>query len=191
MAVFICFKGGCECVLIGTEEIRMFEKGEYIVCNNIGVCLVEDVTEKNINGIEQEKLYYILQPVNSLDSKIYSAVDNKKMAMRRIISKEKVSDLMKKLSDLETLSIDNEKNREEVYKQTLHKGECMGWAQIIKTVYCRKKEKAEQGKKITTTDTKYLKMAEDYLYHELAVSMNVKPIEVKERILNEIGMESV
>ena len=42
----------------------MFEKGEYIVCNNIGVCLVEDVTQKDMDGNIQEKLYYILQPLD-------------------------------------------------------------------------------------------------------------------------------
>lgn len=167
----------------------VFEKGEYIVCNNIGVCLVEDVTPKDMDGIMQEKLYYILQPLDSIDSRIYSAVDNQKMAMRRIISNQEVGGLLDELREIEVLSVENEKRREEVYKETLYKCECIGWAQLIKTIYCRKKEKASQGKKITTTDTKYLKKAEDYLYHELAVSLNLKPIEIKERILGEIGVE--
>lgn len=169
----------------------MFEKGEYIVCNNIGVCLVEDVTSKDMDGVVQEKLYYILQPLDSIDSKIYSSVDNQRMAMRKVISCDEIPELMEGIGEVDILSVDNEKRREEIYKETLHKCECIGWAQIIKTVYSRKKEKASQGKKITTTDTKYLKMAENYLYHELAVSMNLKPIEVKERILNEIGIENV
>lgn len=167
----------------------MFEKGEYIVCNNIGVCLVEDITPKDMDGVKQEKLYYILQPLDSLDSKIYSAVDNTKMVMRRIISSDEVTSLLGELSDIDVLDVDNEKRREEIYKETLYQCDCVGWAKIIKTIYYRKKEKASQGKKITTTDSKYLKKAEDYLYHELAVSMHLEPIDVKERVLNEIGIE--
>lgn len=168
----------------------MFKKGEYIVCNNIGVCLVEDVTQKDMDGNIQEKSYYILQPLESLDSKIYSAVDNQKMVMRRIISNDEVSVLMDKLGEIDVLSVDNEKRREEIYKETLHECNCIGWAKIIKTIYQRKQEKATQGKKITATDTKYLKMAEDYLYHELSISMKMEPIEVRERVLSEIGIEN-
>lgn len=170
-------------------EKMIFEKGEYIVCHNIGVCLVEDVTPKDMDGVMQEKLYYILKPLDSVDSKIYSAVDNQKMVMRRIISQKEVRHLLDELKEIEVLSVDNEKRREEIYKETLGKCECVGWAQLIKTIYCRKKEKASQGKKITTTDTKYLKKAEDYLYHELAVSLNLKTIDVKERVLEEIGIK--
>ncbi|MBP3889065.1 MAG: CarD family transcriptional regulator [Cellulosilyticum sp.] len=167
----------------------IFEKGEYIVCNNVGICLVEDVTPKDMDGVMQEKLYYILQPLDSVDSRIYSAVDNEKMAMRRVISNEEVENLLDEMKEIEILSVDNEKRREEIYKETLHKCECIGWAQLIKTIYCRKKEKASQGKKITTTDSKYLKKAEDYLYHELAISLNLEPIDIKERVLGEIGIE--
>lgn len=169
----------------------MFEKGEYIVCNNIGVCLVEDVTKKNMDGIPQDKVYYILQPLDCRDSKIYSAVDNQKMTMRRILSMEEVAKLMGKLSDMDVISVDNEKRREEIYKKTLQQCECISWAKLIKTIYCRKKEKMSQGKKITATDTKYLKKAEDYLYHELAISMKLEPMEVKKQILSEIGIENI
>ena len=113
------------------------------------------------------------------------------MAMRRIISNEEVASLMEKLSEIDVLSVDNEKRREEIYKETLHQCDCIGWAKIIKTIYQRKQEKIAQGKKITATDTKYLKMAEDYLYHELSVSMQIKPIDVRERVLSEIGIENV
>ncbi|MBE6024906.1 MAG: CarD family transcriptional regulator [Cellulosilyticum sp.] len=169
----------------------MFEKGEYIVCNNIGVCLVEDVTPKDMDGVVQERLYYILQPLDSVDSKIYSSVDNKKMAMRKVISSREGNRLLGSLEDIETLDIEFEKRREEIYKTTLHKCECTGWLQIIKTVYLRKKEKISQGKKITATDTKYLKKAEEYLYRELSISMELQPIEVKERILNQIGVANI
>lgn len=167
----------------------IFEKGEYIVCNNVGICLVKDVTPKDMDGVMQEKLYYILQPLDSVNSRIYSAVDNEKMAMRRVISNEEVENLLDEMKEIEILSVDNEKRREEIYKETLHKCECIGWAQLIKTIYCRKKEKASQGKKITTIDSKYLKKAEDYLYHELAISLNLEPIDIKERVLDEIGIE--
>lgn len=164
----------------------MFEKGEYIICNNVGVCRVEDITSKDMM---QDKLCYILQPLDLLDSKIYSAVDNKKMAMRRILSRDEISTVLDQLGDIDVLSVDNEKKREEVYKETLYKCDCIGWAKIIKTIYTRKKEKAKQGKKMTAVDSKYLKKAEDFLYREIAISMELEPDDAKERVLSEIGVE--
>lgn len=164
----------------------MFEKGEYIICNNVGVCRVEDITSKDMM---QDKLCYILQPLDLLDSKIYSAVDNQKMAMRRILSKDEISNVLDQLGGIDVLSVDNEKKREEVYKETLYKCDCIGWAKIIKTIYIRKKEKAKQGKKMTAVDSKYLKKAEDFLYREIAISMELEPDDAKERVLNEIGVE--
>ncbi|MBQ1275104.1 MAG: hypothetical protein U0L26_12910 [Cellulosilyticum sp.] len=113
------------------------------------------------------------------------------MAMRKIISNEEGNDLLDELSGIDVLDVDNEKKREEIYKETLHQCQCIGWAKMIKTIYYRKQEKANQGKKITATDTKYLKMAEDYLYHELSISMQLETISVKERVLNEIGVGSI
>lgn len=171
------------------EEVKMFAKGEYVVCPNIGVCLVEDVTKQDMNKVEQSQLYYVLQPVDCKESKIYSAVDNDKMLMRKVISYDEVPQLIDGLRNISPIEINDEKKREEVYKEALKPCECIGWARLIKTIYDRKEVKAKQGKKMTATDTKYLKKAEDFLYQELAISMKLEPTQVKERILNEIGIE--
>ena len=83
----------------------MFAKGEYIVCDNIGVCLVEDVTKQDMNGVDQNQLYYVLQPVDCKDSKIYSAVDNDKIAMRKVISYDEVRKLMERLGNISPIEI--------------------------------------------------------------------------------------
>ncbi len=44
---------------------------------------------------------------------------------------------------------------------------------IIKSIYARKQERMEQGKKITTTDDKYFKRAEDVLFSELSFVLNI------------------
>ena len=42
---------------------ELFGKGEYIVYGTTGVCLVTDITSMSANGQDQEKLYYVLEPV--------------------------------------------------------------------------------------------------------------------------------
>ena len=38
----------------------MFEKGEYIIYGRSGICKIEDITHLSISGIDQQKLYYVL-----------------------------------------------------------------------------------------------------------------------------------
>ena len=47
----------------------MFEKGEYVVYGSKGVCEITDISTINISGMNREKLYYFLRPVNDRDAK--------------------------------------------------------------------------------------------------------------------------
>ena len=50
---------------------------------------------------------------------------------------------------------------------------------IIKTIYLRRKSRIEEGKKLTYSDEKYYKMAEDNLYGEVAVTLSMTKEEAK------------
>ena len=51
---------------------------------------------------------------------------------------------------------------------------------IIKTIYLRKKERIAEGKKMTYSDEKYYRIAEDNLYGEVAVVLSMTKEEAKE-----------
>ena len=67
----------------------------------------------------------------------------------------------------------NEKLREAQYKECMKSCDCKEWIKIIKTLYLRKRARSAQGKRITSTDEKYLRMAEDYLYTELEIPLGI------------------
>ena len=48
----------------------MFQKGEYIVYGQHGICLVEDITHLNMSEADEKKLYYVLVPVGTRGSRI-------------------------------------------------------------------------------------------------------------------------
>ena len=56
-------------------------------------------------------------------------------------------------------------------------------------MYMRRKDRLEQGKKMTDLDERYFKTAEDNLYSELALSLGMKKDEmvsyITERVLAE------
>lgn len=149
----------------------MFEKGEYIVYGRSGVCRIEDITHLNISGADQKKLYYVLVPLHSRGSRIYFPVDKKDVNARRLITEQEAQTLLEEIRNIPQIGVGNEKLREESYKQALNSCDYRQWAAIIKTLYLRKQERLSQGKKVAAMDERYLKLAEESLYGELAFVM--------------------
>ncbi|MDU5022041.1 MAG: CarD family transcriptional regulator, partial [Clostridiales bacterium] len=73
---------------------------DYIMYGTTGVCKISDITnEKFING--EHRKYYVLTPIYCNDTIIKTPVDNKKVSMRKIISKEDAHLLINSIPNME------------------------------------------------------------------------------------------
>ena len=149
----------------------MFEKGEYIIYGRSGICKIEDITHLSISGIDQQKLYYVLAPLNTRGSRVYFPVDKKDANARRLISEKEAWALLDEIRDIPEIGITNEKLREDAYRQALNSCDYRQWVSIIKTLYQRKQMRISRGKKMGTTDERYMKLAEDARSRERAFVM--------------------
>ena len=163
----------------------MFQVGELIVCDHNGVCRVLDVTQ--MPGLQKGVLYYELEPVYSKGSRIYVPVDSEKLVMRRVSTAEEVEELLEAIPEIETIGIANEKKREEQYREVARRYDCRGWVKIIKTVHMRKKSRSLEGKKITYIDEKYMKLAQENLYGEISIPLEIERSRVGDYIRDRIG----
>lgn len=164
----------------------MFEKGEYIVYGNKGICEVKDITVLDLDGTSKDRLYYVLSPKNQKDSKIFVPVDSNKTIMRRLITKDEAEQLIKSIPQIQEIWVENDKLREEKYKECMRTCQCSEWVRIIRTLYIRMQERIAQGKKVTATDERYFKMAEDNLYSELSIALNVPKEKMEQYITQHI-----
>lgn len=164
----------------------MFKVGDYIICGNNGVCQVEKIGPMKVPGVSKERKYYTLTPVYAGNSTVYTPVDNQKLIMRPVLSKEEARQLIDSITDIETLGIQDEKRREDVYKEALKTCDCKEWVKIIKTLYLRKQSRLAKGKKEITSDEKYLHIAEENLYGELAIPLEIPREEVERFICERI-----
>ena len=151
----------------------MFETGEYVVYGRTGICQVTGVTTMKMDGSSSERLYYILRPGGETEGKIFTPVEGGKQVLRGIITKEEAEKLIDEIPSIETLSIENEKFREDSYKKCIRTCECRDLLRIIKTIYIRKQARLSHGKKTTATDERYLKLAEDHLYSEFSMLLDI------------------
>ena len=164
----------------------MFQKGERVVYGMSGVCTVEDITALGGSGKGEERLYYVLIPLNTKGSHIYTPVDNQKAKIRRILTAEEANALIDSIPEREALRISSEKLREAEYKAAIRSGRCEAWVGMIKTLHARRQERTREGKKITATDERYLKAAEDYLFGELAAALKIAKEDMRGYIVKRI-----
>ena len=163
----------------------MFKVGEYIVYGVKGVCRIEDITHLDIPGADKDRLYYVLTPMAD-GGRIYAPTDNQKITMRKIITREEADQLIAEIPEIELLWVPDDKQREAKYKEALNTCDYRVWVSIVKTLYLRKKERNAQGKKITALDERYMRTAENELYSELSLTLEIPKDEmenyIKERI---------
>jgi CarD family transcriptional regulator len=167
----------------------VFKKGEYVVSGNKGVCVVENITTLSISGVDKEREYYILKPIYVAGSTVYVPVDTADGSMRRVLSHEEADRLIQAIPDIPLISIANDKFLEQEYKGCMKTNDCADWVRVIKTIYLRKQKRLQAGRKVTAVDEKYSRLAEDNLYGELAVALEIPKTEVKNYIAREMSSE--
>ena len=163
----------------------MFCEGEYVVYGTNGVCRVGEITTVDIHGISKDRKYYVLFPKNR-GGKIYVPVDKGDAKMRKVITKAEAKELIRRMPSIEPIEVSNEKLLEEIYKKCAYCYDCTEWIRLIKCIYDRKQSRLSDGKKITSTDEKYMHMAEEVLYSELGIALDIPQEQVLDYILNEV-----
>ena len=112
----------------------MFGIGDYVICGNKGVCVVENITTLNISGVDRGREYYILKPLYMAGSTVYLPVDSPKESMRKVLEREEAERLIEAIPDIPLLIIANDKLSEQVYKDCIKTNECVDLVKIIKTI---------------------------------------------------------
>ncbi len=147
----------------------MFEKNNFVISTNNGICKIEDIVTMNMSGTTKE--YYLLVPVSEPSAKVYLPVDVAEQRIRLVMTKNEALNIIEEISSIECTWIENEKEREKTYKEALASREPKRLIGIIKTLYLRKKERTDAGKKNTAVDERYFKLAENQLHSELAFAL--------------------
>ena len=149
----------------------MYSAGDYVVCGNKGVCRVESVSTLDISGADED--YYILKPVYSPGSTVYISLESADDKLRPVLTKKEANKLVKMMPGVPDIVVENDKQLEGEYKNCIRSNDAMELVKLIKTIYHRREARFAAGRKETALDSKYFKMAGEYLYGELAISLDI------------------
>ena len=165
----------------------MYSIGDKIMYSSFGICKVTAIEKRNLTGEEQE--YYILKLINS-DKNIFYVPTNNDTALSKmhpICSKAEVDELISHMNSEGLIWIDNDIRRKEEYSHIIKDADKHEIIRLIKTLYLRRKELAESGKKLRSTDENYLNLAENMLFEEFAFALDIDRSEVVEYIEKHIA----
>ena len=147
MGILLVVNGNCVFNFLQWAEerkVKVFQQGERVVCGSKGVCVVEEITTLDIAGVDTKREYYILKPLYLSSSTVYIPVDTAEGSMRKVLAHEEAENLIHRIPEIPLI-----------------------------TIYLRKRAREEAGRKETAVDARYFRIAEDHLYGELAVALDM------------------
>ena len=155
----------------------------------IGYKVVAKILNAKDFGVPQnrERLIYIGNRVGADNKEIFEKITE----LSKSIPETYLSDALFGLRELQasriknSTDLDTEESGRKIdhdYKRALLTCDPSEIVKTIKTIYIRTEERQAEGKKATASDSKYCHIAEDNLYGELAISLDMDKEEVREYI---------
>ncbi len=169
----------------------MYKPGEKIVYGSTGVCTVKEITKPDDPTAEGERLYYALEPMYQAGM-IYTPVDSK-VFMRPVISKSEANALIDAIPDTQVPAYHSSVIREleEHYTAYLKSHNCASLLELTRSIYTKKQLAAQHNRKFGAVDERYMKRAEDLLYGELAVALDIDKDEVADYIAKRLHLSNL
>ena len=168
-----------------------YEIGDFVSKPVTGICKIENILYLNPQDEKNDKLYYLMKPVEDEKEKIYVPVSSSDSRLRLCLAKEEAWNLIKRIPDIPTAWTNNEKMREQNYKEAVRANNPEALVAIIKMIYQRKQKRLAQGKKCTATDARYFQIAENLLYMELGVALEKPKQEIYKTIIDYIDQNKI
>ena len=165
----------------------MFQPGTYVVYGSKGICQIMDTKTLDIEGIPKDKLYYVMQPAARPQGSVYAPVESADSSMRQVMSKAEAQSFLASIDSIAPLEIKNDKKRDEAIKECIRSCVPDELMRAIKTLYLRKLQRMEEGKRMTISDSHYMQQAEDILYEELSLSLAIPKEEMPAHIQSLFG----
>ena len=151
----------------------MYQPGDLIIYGGEGVCRVESVGPLALSDVKSDKLYYTLQPLYR-NGTVFAPVEGK-VFMRPVIGKAEAQALVQAIPGIKESRLEGRNLRAagEYYQKMMDSHDCADLVQLIKTIYVKQQSAQAAGRKGGQVDERYRKRAEDTLYGELAVSLDI------------------
>lgn len=156
-----------------------FAIGDLIIYGETGVCRVEDILEKEF--LDGSKECYKLMPVYS-SCAIFTPTDNSNVYIRPIVTHSEADGIVNtfRTIDPEVHTASSPRELSEKYDKIIKLHDCNALVELIVSIHKKRDIMIAQKKKLSAIDERFLKKAEDLLFGELAVALEIDKASVRE-----------
>lgn len=165
----------------------MFQPGELLVYGSTGVCQVLSIDQRQdyVNGVKQSRLYYRLKPLYQ-GGVIYTPVDNDKVVMRPVISREDAETLIDSIPTLRPTVCPAATTQAltQHYQTSLRRHSCRSLMELTMSIHQKRCKAEAQNRRLGMVDERFMKQAELLLFGELAAALDIPYDEVQPYIAN-------
>lgn len=161
----------------------MYNVNDVVVYGNTGVCRVVDIGTPQFHGVDKKQSYYTLKPIFG-DGVIYCPVDNNRVFIRPIISKEEAEKVIAAIPSIKAEAYHNKSTQllSEHYCEAINSHNCKELIELLMSIYQKKQSLLGQKRRLGQVDERYMKRAQSLLYGELAVALGIDKDNVEEYI---------
>ena len=152
----------------------MFQTGDLVVYGATGVCRVEEITCPGGTGADRNRRFYLLKPLQQ-DCVIYTPVDNAKVPMRPVISREEAEALIDLIPSIRAEAYHGPTLQAlaQHYQSAVRSHDCRDLVELMMSIYAKRRQAEAQKRRLGMVDERFMKQAERLLYGELSVALDI------------------
>ena len=152
----------------------MFQTGDLVVYGATGVCRVEEITCPGGTGADRNRRLYLLKPLQQ-DRVIYTPVDNAKVPMRPVISREEAEALIDLIPSIRAEAYHGPTLQAlaQHYQSAVRSHDCRDLVELMMSIYAKRRQAEAQKRRLGMVDERFMKQAERLLYGELSVALDI------------------
>ena len=145
-----------------------------------GVCRVEAITRPNTTGPDRNRQFYLLKPLQQ-DGVIYTPVDNRKVPIRAVISRETAEALIDLIPSIRAEAYHGPTLQAlaQHYQSAVRTHDCRDLLELMMSIYAKRQQAEAQKRRLGLVDERFMKQAEKMLYGEFSVALGIPYEEVQ------------
>lgn len=166
----------------------MFKIGDVIVYSAHGLCKVDDICEKTVSNVTRS--YYVLHPLGQSGLTISTPVDNDKVVMKKIMTRDEAEEILESFRSPGIDWIDDVRKRAQEYQKIIKTGDRKKIAKVANTLVRKSLEFEENKRKMPEQEKKMLNMIEKIFFHEMAVALSSTADGIFETVIEMIKQQN-
>ena len=160
----------------------MFSVGQNVLYGTNGVCVVEDITEKQVGKVSME--YYVLKPLASDSSTLFVPTHNEELVkrIRDILNKDSIDSILANLPDIGEWN-ENKQERSDDFKSIIAGGDCVELIRLIRLIHAHELSQTANHKRLHVSDERFMKEATKMVCEEFSIVLHTDRDSIMKRIL--------